>query len=236
MTATNPTYAHLASYDDARWPSTARIAHTVLRPGKTRANPPMSGTGKPSPLAEDKASACSSPSVARRPSKRKRSAGRVPSQSNVSPSLSNAQPPRTPPEYSAAPHPLNVSPYARTAAEHSPTFIRATPNRLSTPISQLTPPRFAKISPAIARAIEESERAAAKARSGTRTDLEPPGKLPGGSKGQARDKVAQSVGCFGLPRGDPFFRGRFEPPEHPTTPLEVCATLGVSGIAQTRHI
>lgn len=50
---------------------------------------------------------------------------------------------------------------------------------------------------AIADALRQREQQAAKARQGTRTDLKPPGKLPGGSLGQSRDKLAAAVGLSG---------------------------------------
>ena len=46
---------------------------------------------------------------------------------------------------------------------------------------------------AIAREIEDEEKAAAKKRQGTRTDLHP-GKLPKGSEGRAGDKIAKATG------------------------------------------
>lgn len=49
---------------------------------------------------------------------------------------------------------------------------------------------------AIAKALEPKEREAAKGRQGERTDKHP-GKLPGSSKGDARDKVAASTGMSG---------------------------------------
>ncbi|MFO7899031.1 MAG: DNA methyltransferase [Planctomycetota bacterium] len=50
---------------------------------------------------------------------------------------------------------------------------------------------------AIGRAIQEREREAAKARQGTRTDLQPCGKLPRSSGTKTRDKAGRAVGLSG---------------------------------------
>jgi len=47
---------------------------------------------------------------------------------------------------------------------------------------------------AVKRAVEESEKAKAKERQGTRTDLELGGKFPQGEAGKTRDKAAALVG------------------------------------------